>query len=325
MRDRRFLCNAGFRKNVRMIESRQVPCNLCGSESLALLYPDELGDKAARVDYDFSPQTRKTYRIVKCEECGLIFTNPMPALQSSYEETEDETYLRSRPQRVRTAERLIRRLRRYKDGGDLLDVGCSTGILLDAASKHFRVEGIELSQWAFDQASARHKVYRRPLRDLDLEQTYDVVTLMGVIEHFENPTAEIQAIHDVLKPGGLFVVYTGDVDAWLPRILGKKWWWYQGMHLFYFSRSTCESLLNKCGFNVLATDNHCTYFELYSLGVSLRRYWIGQLVHPLLNLPGVRNLMVPLKLSGEMLMFATKRGGAPSESADDLAVSAAMV
>ena len=46
MRDRRFLCNAGFRKNVRMIESRQVPCNLCGSESLALLYPDELGDKA---------------------------------------------------------------------------------------------------------------------------------------------------------------------------------------------------------------------------------------------------------------------------------------
>jgi SAM-dependent methyltransferase len=317
--------DTGFGQNMGMIYNRLVPCNLCGSESFSLLYPDELGDRAATVDYDFSPQTRKTYRIVKCEACGLIFTNPMPALQSSYEQTEDETYLRSRPQRLRTAERLVQRLLQYKDGGDLLDVGCSTGILLDAASRHFSVEGVELSPWAFEHASARHKVYRRPLRDLGLEKKYDVVTLMGVIEHFEDPTAEIRAIHDVLTPGGLFVVYTGDVGAWLPRILGKTWWWYQGMHLFYFSRSTCERLLSKCGFDVVTTENHCTYFELHSLGTSLRRYRIGHLLHPLLNLPGVRNAIVPLKLSGEMLMFATKRGGVQSDRASDLVARAVMV
>ena len=73
-------------KRVRMIEKRQIPCNLCGSESFALLYPVELGAAAATVDYQFSRQTRKTYQIVKCDKCGLIFTNPMPALQASYEE-----------------------------------------------------------------------------------------------------------------------------------------------------------------------------------------------------------------------------------------------
>ncbi len=308
-----------------MIEKRQLPCNLCGSERCSELYPDELGAAAATVDYDFSPQTRHTYRIVKCDACGLIFTNPMPALQASYEETRDETYLRSKPQRLRTARRCVDRIRRFKQGGDLLDVGCSTGILLDAASEFFTVEGIELSQWAYEEASARHTVYNRSLRELDLGKQYDVVTLMGVIEHFEDPTAEISAISDVLKPGGLCVVYTGDVDAWLPRLLGKKWWWYQGMHLFYFSRRSCAGLLAKCGFDVAGTNNHCTYFQLYSLGISLKRYRVGLLFNPLFNLPLVKNVMLPLKVSGEMLMFATKRGQPRREATTGAIVSAAAV
>ncbi len=306
-----------------MIRKTHVPCNLCGSERYAELYPDELHGDRPRVDYDFMPHARRTYRIVKCDSCGLIFTNPMPALQASYAETEDEIYLNSRPQRFKTAERCVERIRQHKKDGRLLDVGCSTGVLLDAASRHFDVEGVELSEWARAQASLRHKVHNRPLRELDLDQQYDVVTLMGVIEHFEDPTAEIRAIHRVLKPGGLFVVYTGDVDAWLPRVLGKKWWWYQGMHLFYFSRKTCTALIDKCGFDLVADDTHCTYFQLYSLGISLKRYRIGLLLNPLFNIPYFKNAMVPLKLSGEMLMFATKRGFAESTGNADAVSSAA--
>ncbi|HVP12325.1 MAG TPA: class I SAM-dependent methyltransferase [Phycisphaerae bacterium] len=290
-----------------MIPKRQVPCNLCGSERFAILYPDELGDEAPSVDYNFSRQTRKTFQIVRCDSCGLIFTNPMPSLESVYTETRDETYLRSRAQRLRTAEHVVDLIRRFRPGGTLLDVGCATGVLLDAASRHFAVEGIELSRWAREEASSRHKVYDRPLADLDLDKQYDVVTLMGVIEHFEDPTREIQAINRVLKPGGLFVLYTGDAEAWLSRLLGKKWWWYQGMHLFYFSRRTCQALLQKCGFTTIRVTTHRTYFQLFSLAVSMRRYWIGSVIEPVMKLPGLRDIMVPLQLSGEMLMFAEKR------------------
>ena len=53
---------------------------------------------------------------------------------------------------------------------------------------------------------------------------------------------------------------------------------------------------------------HCSYFEVYSLGNSLKRYKLGLLLNPLFNLPGIKNLMIPVKLSGEMLLFATKVG-----------------
>lgn len=207
---------------------------------------------------------------------------------------------------MRTAEKCVDRIRRFKKGGRLLDVGCSTGIFLDAASRYFSVEGIELSRWAYQEASARHAVYDAPLSKLDLAAQYDVVTLLGVIEHFEDPAHEIRAIHRVLRPGGLLVIYTGDVNAWLPRLLGKTWWWYQGMHLFYFSRKTCAALLNKCGFRVIRSDTHRSYFQLFSLGISVKRYWIGQVLNPLFELPILRNAMIPLRLSGEMLMFAEK-------------------
>ena len=291
-----------------VVHKNYIPCNLCGSTDYEVLYSDELEMKAATVDYNFCPDTRKTYQIVKCPKCGIIYTNPMPSIETSYHDTKDETYLRSKKQRVRTAEHLMKKILCYKSGGRLLDVGCSTGIQLDAASKHFDVEGIELSHWAYREASSRHKVHNVTLSELDLCEQFDVVTLIGVIEHFEDPVRELQLIHRALKPGGLFVIYTGDVDAWLPRLLGKKWWWYQGMHVFYFSLKTCKAMLDKCGFKVIRNGMHCSYFEVYSLGNSLKRYKLGLLLNPLFNLPGIKNLMIPVKLSGEMLLFATKVG-----------------
>jgi len=47
------------------------------------------------------------------------------------------------------------------------------------------------------------------------------------------------------------------VDAWLPRLLGKKWWWYPGMHVFYFSLNTSKAMLDKCGFKVIRNGVHC--------------------------------------------------------------------
>jgi SAM-dependent methyltransferase len=291
---------------VKKITKTEIPCDLCGSTRSNVLYPDELGDTPAKVDYNFSPDTRKTYQIVRCQSCGLIFTNPMPNLNSIYEDTVDEIYLASSKQRYRTAEKSLKQILKYKSSGKLLDVGCSTGIFLDVASHYFDVEGIELSHWAFDETAKRHKVYDQPLESLGFSERYDVITLWGVIEHFQNPAREIRSIASALKPTGLLVLYTGDVDALLPRLLGKKWWWYQGMHLYYFSKRTCSLVLNQCGLKVLSSDLHPISFQLYSLGISLNRYKIGKFLNPIFNLPFIRNIIISVKLSGEMVLFAQK-------------------
>jgi len=288
------------------MEKRLLGCNLCGSKQFSVLFPDELGDNAPPVNYDFSPETRKTFQIVKCNCCNLVYTNPMPCLGVAYTESCDEVYLASESQRVFTAQKLIAKILQFEKTGALLDVGCATGIFLDVASKHFAVEGLELSKWAGQRASRNHKVHRVPLSELKASGKFDVVTLLGVIEHFEDPIAEMARVNGLLKPDGLVVVYTGDLSAWLPRLLGKKWWWFQGMYLYYFSRHTLSRLLEQCGFTVVGTGTHTVYFQLFSLLTSLRRYRFASVVAPILEAGPIRDLMIPLRISGEMLMFARK-------------------
>jgi SAM-dependent methyltransferase len=289
------------------VRKRNLACTLCGSEVHDILYADELGDDVPPLDHNFSTDTRKTFQIVKCSQCSLVFTNPMPMLSELYHDTLDKVYVKSTKQRVKTAELTIDRVRRLKPTGKLLDIGCSTGILLDAASKYYEVEGIETSKWSRDEAAKRHIVLDLPLSKLQIKAEYDVVTLFGVIEHFENPREELSLMFEALKPGGLLVIYTGDVDSWLPRLLGKRWWWFQGMHTFYFSDKTCTALLRSCGFDVEPVEKHSLYFQVHSLGASLQRYRIGAVLKPMFSVPWVRDIMVKLSLSGEMLIYAIKR------------------
>lgn len=292
------------------IEKTWIPCNLCGGSQFTLLFKDEVGDTTAPVDYNFRPETRKTFAIVRCKTCDLIFTNPMPNLQIAYQDVVDPVYMASEKQRRETARHVLRTILSHSSAGSrgrLLDVGCNTGLFLDEASKFYDVEGVELSQWAATEAGKRHKVHSLPISELGMKEEFDVVTLFGVIEHFDDPMRELKAIARVIKPGGLFVIYTGDVSAWLARMLGKRWWWYQGMHLFYFSLNTLRAMLGRAGFDVIKHDNYTVYFQLFSLANSLGRYTIGRLFRPILNLPILKDCMIKLKLSGEMLVFCRRR------------------
>ena len=291
---------------MRKLEKQEIPCNVCNGIQFKILYPDELGDLIPPVDYNFTQETRKTYQIVRCCSCGFIFTNPMPSLKDCYVENVDEVYLKSTAQRRVAAQMAVKQIVKLKSSGKLLDVGCAIGLFLDEAKNYFDVTGIELSNWAANIAGKQHKVFRNPLNHLDLKEQFDVITLWGVIEHFDDPRVEMEAVYAALKKGGIVVVYTGDVEAWLPRLLGKKWWWYQGMHLAYFSRLTLSNLLESIGFDVLKCQNYCSYFQLFSLANSLNRYKFSKFLSPILNFPWFRDIMVPIKLSGEMVLYAVK-------------------
>lgn len=292
-----------------MVVKMFVTCNICGSAEYTSLYKDELGDAIPKMDYNFSVDTQKTCQIVKCDSCGFVYVNPMPDLSGYYKNTVDEIYLNSKKQRLRTAEISVQEILRFKESGNLLEIGCSTGHFLDVASKHFKVEGIELSEWAYKEALKRHKVYNMPLSELNLQKKFDVITLFEVIEHVTDPSKELDLIFDLLKPGGLLVISTPDIDGWLPRLMGKKWWQFMGMHLCYFSKATCKLLLEKKGFKILKITNYTHVFQLFSIGISMSRYSIGKIVKPILSLPFIRDLMIPLKLSGEMLIFALRKDG----------------
>lgn len=231
----------------------------------------------------------------------------MPDLLDAYASTEDAVYLESREQRMHTARNSVKVIRKFVPAGSrLLDVGCAAGFFLDVAADEFNVEGLELSKWAANQASKSHPVHRQPLSDLGFKEIFDVITMFGVIEHLSDPARDIAAAHQALKSGGYLFIYTGDVEAFVARVLKKKWWWYQGMHLQYFSGRTIDMLLGRFGFEIVQHRLHPVYFSLRSLAQSLARYPVTRPLQALLRTKLLQSHSVKLIVSGEMLVISRK-------------------
>jgi SAM-dependent methyltransferase len=301
---KKFLSTHGHGENMK-IAKYQVNCCICGSQEYDPLYPDELGDASPAVEYDFTADTRKTFAIVSCRTCGHIYTNPMPVIDDTYEESHDEVYQSTSKQRTKCFEKIFDMIQKYHTSGNLLDIGCATGLLLDVASSKFNTYGVEPSTWSRGQCNKKHIMYSS-LEEVD-DVRFDVITMLGVIEHIPDPDALMSVVAKRLNPGGIFVVYTGDVEALLPRILKKRWWWYQGMHLHYFSRRTLGMLLKKHNMNIVQSGNMPLYFALSSLSTSLKRYpALHAMISPVLELPIVRDIHVPMPLNGEMLLVARR-------------------
>ena len=255
-----------------------VPCNLCGGDDFHVLYdqplrdqdPEDLGDFVASTDrYDAYG------RIVRCNRCRLVYTNPRPradTIAEGYRKAVDPDYAREDSSRSINAHLSLHTLKRFAHSGRLLDVGCATGYFLNAARLDFETQGIELSEWAAKYARERLRldVVNAGLDDAPLPSAhFDVVALNDVIEHFTDPRAALVRIHGLLKPGGLLYLVTPDIDSLSARLMRGRWWGLRPAHVYYFSPATLGALLRETGFEVELVKS---YGRIFTWG-----YWLSRL------------------------------------------------
>jgi SAM-dependent methyltransferase len=238
-------------------------------------------------------------------------------LINSYEAVEDPLYLQEREGRVLTFEQHLHPLEKITGqahGRKLLDVGCYIGVFLEIAAKHgWEAWGIEPSQWAAEQAKKLGlKVIHGTLSAANLpEASFDVVTLWDVIEHLSDPMAEICRAHRVLKPGGLVVIHTMDIDSLFARVMGPRWPWLMEMHIYYFSQRTMAAMLRKAGFQVIRSGPHGRFQTLGYLGTRFTALF-GQAGRPMdwiLNATRLRHATVPINLGDLFTVYARKEKG----------------
>jgi 2-polyprenyl-3-methyl-5-hydroxy-6-metoxy-1,4-benzoquinol methylase len=208
------------------------------------------------------------YAISQCVQCGLIYANPRaPHLKILHRYSSNYFWNEYLPSLgVTSGEfdlahfdfRYAAMLKMIADAvghrGRLLEVGCGAGFFLKAAERAgWQVEGIELSEEASQFASERLHL---PIRRDRAEEaaigagTFDVAVMFDVIEHLFDPRAVLTAIARALKPGGLLVVSTPNIDAASRYVLGIDWAVLSPLeHVYYFSESTLTRLLEATGFS----------------------------------------------------------------------------
>lgn len=286
-------------------------CPVCSSTKTLDWYSADIDFTQLTFTYEFSPVSQKTFRVVRCKNCTHVFCSPLPKdVYKNYEDVIDNEYLRHAQTRILTSSTVLESLKQYVSKGRLLDIGCATGDFLTEAKKQgYLVEGLELSHWSAEIARKKGlKIFESRIASLEqkLSSRYDIITLWGVIEHFEDPLREMRYINKFLKPGGIIAVWTGDVDGIMSRILRRRWWYWQGQHIQYFSHESLNHIGLRSGFREITTARYPLATNYEQIDNSLSRYIFKPHIDWLVKLMFAVKPIWTLRLPGEMLWIARK-------------------
>ena len=100
--------------------SRYVNCNLCGLNRTEIIQEAE-----------------EPFKVVKCKSCGLVYTNPQPDSKLIQEHYQKEYYKewieKQMESRISMWKGRLKEVKKSKENGRLLDVGCGVGTFLKLA------------------------------------------------------------------------------------------------------------------------------------------------------------------------------------------------
>ena len=221
-------------------------CPLCGSNAIL---------------YKYTINQSHNFDVFECKKCLFIFMNPafsdtfIASLYSddyysgkakfSYIDERENYHYNSYVWKAR-----IKKIHKYKRSGTFLDIGCSFGGLLSHAKKYYDVYGIEISKTASEYCkSISLNVHNGTINDSPFkENSFDIITMIELIEHIKDPAGFLKKTSSLLKSGGLCVIQTADMSAYQAFSQGNKYHYYLPGHLSYFSAHNLSYLLSKNGF-----------------------------------------------------------------------------
>jgi 2-polyprenyl-3-methyl-5-hydroxy-6-metoxy-1,4-benzoquinol methylase len=168
---------------------------------------------------------------------------------------------------------LLDEVQRHRPAGRLLDIGCSIGRLLDLARRRgYDVLGLELGERAAQHAREHYglPILQRTLNETGLDaDSFDVVTLMEVLEHLPQPREMLREVHRILKPGGALLIGVPNVWSLGVIVLHGQARTFNRNHLIFFSEQTLGRLLREEGFQIRTTmtavtvlDSILNYFQM---------------------------------------------------------------
>ncbi len=173
----------------------------------------------------------------------------------------------------------------------ILDVGCSNGSSVFIASNlGFHAAGVEPSEKAIQDGKNRGlNLHLGYLSDVSFDDnSFDAITLYEVIEHVATPIALLNECNRILRPNGILLIGTGNINSWTRYIRKSKWDYFDmkqnGSHISFFSPSSIGILASRTGFTIVKViTSSVKFYEKGEIPNSL--YRIVKIFSELLNMP----------------------------------------
>ena len=219
------------------------------------------------------------FRIVLCRDCGLWYVNPQPTveeLEQFYAEYDEGIQWRQNEEQFNG--RMRDAVMSLKCRGTVLDVGCGSGnFLLCMHKAGYAVFGIEPSRTGSEYTKASHgvEVFNGMVEEylsLPNHRSFDVITILNVLEHLTDPAKTLSQISQLMNPGAILAIVVPNAQfhallGTVRRRLGVSdpyWLNCPGSfacgfklphHLSSFKPDTISALAKRCGFVVEVIKN----------------------------------------------------------------------
>ncbi len=224
-------------------------CPLCGS--------------SARSPFDQREFRGHPVTNVICRRCGLVYQSPRMTeaeLQEFYaaeyrllyqgQEDPAPKDLKVQVARAKVALEFTRQ--QVKSATRILDIGCSTGVLLKQFQAHYqcRACGIEPGNIYRQYAQSSGLEVYASLEELSQPgiSHFSLVSMMHVLEHLPNPVEYLQDLRTkFLTPGGWLLLE-------VPNLYAHDS--FEVAHLVSFSAHTLTQVVKKAGFRLVQLRQH---------------------------------------------------------------------
>jgi len=292
-------------------------CAICGTPGNATeIYPAnfDLEHLNPRIFSARRLPDRIHYRMVKCNNCGLVRSDP--AADSG---TLAELYRQSRfdygaevASLRRTYGHYLSRLDAFgARKGSLLEIGCGNGFFLEEAQAHgyADVRGVEPGSRIVAMAapSIRDHIVCDIMRPgLFVPGTFDVACLFQVFDHISDPVALLRECANILKNRGLILILNHNIESVSARLLGERSPIIDIEHTYLYSVNTLSAIVRKAGLKVHRAGTVLNSYPLEYL-MRLMPFPIP-LKHPLLRILKASKLgHIPLSAPiGNLFLVAEK-------------------
>jgi len=232
-----------------------VKCNLCGSDETKVMLKAKNRSKV---------EQGRIFTLVKCSDCGLAYLNPRPdkeEIKKYYEGYHsradakfadiEQTEIWGIPWREAMRRKAMPILK-HKTSGKILDIGCGDGSLL----KYLKESGWETYGVEFQESASLYArdvlgidVFAGRLEDSDYpEESFDVISLIHVLEHLPDPSSILKKVRSLLKKDGILLIEVPNFNSFEARVFRSKWVGIAApLHLYQFTPRTLPLMLEKCG------------------------------------------------------------------------------
>ncbi len=195
--------------------------------------------------------------IGKCKKCDLLKTLPPKKIRFDPTQSRNDMYESQRSYFFKLFEPIIDKIKTYQPSGSVLEVGCSSGLLLELLKKEkYRVYGIEPNKKAFRTAQRKfgNQVYNATLAAFTKKNPvrFNVIIYNHVLEHIEDIKIELSFIKKILKKDGIFVLGLPNTNNVIFYLRKKYWEPLMPLeHVWHFSKNYLVRFLERNKFKII--------------------------------------------------------------------------